>query len=136
MNLLSYLGSDRRQQSPAILNATSIFSNEAPVEPPIDDPSNVHGDHPWGIFFTVLGTVLLDFDADACQSPSRAYLLDVTVAGRNPNPLPPTMAGKVLKSNQLFLSGGPDRTGAVLTVLVFRRFTGNWSLTLSVVLLP
>jgi len=25
-----------------------------------------------------LGTVLLDFDADACQSPSRAYLLDVT----------------------------------------------------------
>ncbi|XP_037828373.1 proton-associated sugar transporter A [Lucilia sericata] len=35
--------------------------------------------HPWGIFFTVLGTVLLDFDADACQSPSRAYLLDVCV---------------------------------------------------------
>ena len=40
-----------------------------------------HEDHPWGIFFTVLGTVLLDFDADACQSPSRAYLLDVTVSG-------------------------------------------------------
>uniref|UniRef100_A0A1A9VFU1 Proton-associated sugar transporter A n=1 Tax=Glossina austeni TaxID=7395 RepID=A0A1A9VFU1_GLOAU len=35
--------------------------------------------HPWGIFFTVLGTVLLDFDADACQSPSRSYLLDVCV---------------------------------------------------------
>ncbi|XP_026674802.1 proton-associated sugar transporter A isoform X2 [Ceratina calcarata] len=34
--------------------------------------------HPWGIFFTILGTVLLDFDADACQSPARAYLLDVT----------------------------------------------------------
>jgi solute carrier family 45, member 1/2/4 len=34
--------------------------------------------HSWGIFFTILGTVLLDFDADACQSPSRAYLLDVT----------------------------------------------------------
>ncbi|XP_070072328.1 proton-associated sugar transporter A isoform X2 [Drosophila takahashii] len=33
--------------------------------------------HTWGIFFTVLGTVLLDFDADACQSPARAYLLDV-----------------------------------------------------------
>ncbi|XP_041565118.1 proton-associated sugar transporter A [Drosophila elegans] len=33
--------------------------------------------HAWGIFFTVLGTVLLDFDADACQSPARAYLLDV-----------------------------------------------------------
>lgn len=38
--------------------------------------------HPWGIFFTILGTVLLDFDADACQSPSRAYLLDVTVPGK------------------------------------------------------
>ncbi len=38
-------------------------------------------DHSWGIFFTVLGTVLLDFDADACQSPSRAYLLDVTLPG-------------------------------------------------------
>lgn len=36
--------------------------------------------HTWGIFFTVLGTVLLDFDADACQSPSRAYLIDVCVA--------------------------------------------------------
>ncbi|KAH8379371.1 hypothetical protein KR009_004449 [Drosophila setifemur] len=35
--------------------------------------------HAWGIFFTVLGTVLLDFDADACQSPARAYLLDVCV---------------------------------------------------------
>ncbi|KRK05474.1 proton-associated sugar transporter A isoform X1 [Drosophila yakuba] len=33
--------------------------------------------HSWGIFFTVFGTVLLDFDADACQSPARAYLLDV-----------------------------------------------------------
>lgn len=38
--------------------------------------------HPWSVFFTVLGTVLLDFDADACQSPSRAYLLDVTVPGK------------------------------------------------------
>ncbi|XP_055908140.1 proton-associated sugar transporter A [Eupeodes corollae] len=35
--------------------------------------------HPWGIFFTILGTVLLDFDADACQSPARAYLLDVCI---------------------------------------------------------
>lgn len=35
--------------------------------------------HPWGVFFTIIGTVLLDFDADACQSPSRAYLLDVTI---------------------------------------------------------
>lgn len=38
--------------------------------------------HPWGVLFTVLGTVFLDFDADACQSPARAYLLDVTVPGK------------------------------------------------------
>ena len=46
---------------------------------PID--SEEHGTHPWGILFTILGTVLLDFDADSCQSPSRAYLLDVTIPG-------------------------------------------------------
>lgn len=45
------------------------------------DNSEINNSHPWGIFFTVLGTVLLDFDADACQSPARAYLLDVTVTG-------------------------------------------------------
>ncbi|CAB3383211.1 Hypothetical predicted protein [Cloeon dipterum] len=39
---------------------------------------SIIGSHPWGVLFTVLGTVLLDFDADACQSPARAYLLDVT----------------------------------------------------------
>lgn len=39
--------------------------------------------HPWGIFFTILGTILLDFDADACQSPSRAYLLDVLIPGKH-----------------------------------------------------
>ncbi|KAF7266420.1 hypothetical protein GWI33_020251 [Rhynchophorus ferrugineus] len=41
--------------------------------------TNHTSSHPWGVFFTVLGTALLDFDADACQSPSRAYLLDVTL---------------------------------------------------------
>jgi len=39
------------------------------------------GNNFWAIFFTVLGTVLLDFDADACQSPARAYLLDICVPG-------------------------------------------------------
>ena len=32
----------------------------------------------YGTIFTVLGVLLLDLDCDACQSPSRAYLLDVT----------------------------------------------------------
>ncbi|XP_064212375.1 proton-associated sugar transporter A isoform X3 [Tribolium castaneum] len=46
---------------------------------PKPSDSHYNNSHPWGVFFTVLGTVLLDFDADACQSPARAYLLDVTV---------------------------------------------------------
>lgn len=33
----------------------------------------------WAIILTVLGTVLLDFNADNCQTPSRAYLLDMCV---------------------------------------------------------
>ncbi|KAL6260325.1 hypothetical protein P5V15_007856 [Pogonomyrmex californicus] len=43
------------------------------------EPVGKASSHSWGIFFTILGTVLLDFDADACQSPARAYLLDVTI---------------------------------------------------------
>ena len=35
--------------------------------------------HPFSILFTVLGVILLDFSCDACQSPCRAYMLDVTV---------------------------------------------------------
>lgn len=52
--------------------------NATTMDTSIDTTTPKRG-HPWGIFFTVLGTVLLDFDADACQSPSRAYLLDVTL---------------------------------------------------------
>ncbi|KOC68421.1 Membrane-associated transporter protein [Habropoda laboriosa] len=51
---------------------TAKQAREDTVKPP---------SHSWGIFFTILGTVLLDFDADACQSPARAYLLDVTTPG-------------------------------------------------------
>ncbi|XP_055535240.1 proton-associated sugar transporter A-like isoform X2 [Wyeomyia smithii] len=31
----------------------------------------------WAIFFTILGTLLMDFSADTSQTPARAYLLDV-----------------------------------------------------------
>ncbi|XP_049797543.1 uncharacterized protein LOC126214950 [Schistocerca nitens] len=55
-------------ESPAALaNESSVVSRKP------------QSSHPWGVVFTILGTVLLDFDADACQSPARAYLLDVTV---------------------------------------------------------
>ncbi|KAL5010419.1 hypothetical protein ScPMuIL_012724 [Solemya velum] len=35
--------------------------------------------HLIGIVLTIIGVALLDFDCDACQSPCRAYLLDVSV---------------------------------------------------------
>ena len=54
----------------------SSYMEEVTTHPP-----DLYTYHPWGIFFTIIGTVLLDFDADACQSPSRAYLLDVTLPG-------------------------------------------------------
>lgn len=63
---------------PESSNLTEYDYGESSTEPP-GPPSDLHTYHPWGIFFTIIGTVLLDFDADACQSPSRAYLLDVTL---------------------------------------------------------
>ncbi|XP_034829759.1 membrane-associated transporter protein [Maniola hyperantus] len=59
------------------VNRTVAPSSLGPRSSALEVQSNNH--HPWGVLFTVLGTVLLDFDADACQSPARAYLLDVTV---------------------------------------------------------
>ncbi|KAM3967239.1 loss of visual transmission [Aphomia sociella] len=59
------------------LNRTEIPSALGPRSSALENESTNY--HPWGVLFTVLGTVFLDFDADACQSPARAYLLDVTV---------------------------------------------------------
>lgn len=63
------------------VNRTTVPSALGPRSSALDVQGNNH--HPWGVFFTILGTVLLDFDADACQSPARAYLLDVTVPGQS-----------------------------------------------------
>lgn len=61
------------------LNRTEVPSALGPRSSVLETPPSNY--HPWGVVFTVLGTVFLDFDADACQSPARAYLLDVTVPG-------------------------------------------------------
>lgn len=65
------------RRSALFANYSTIQSNSVELE-----REEQHRSHPWGVFFTVVGTVLLDFDADACQSPSRAYLLDVTLPGK------------------------------------------------------
>ncbi|CAF1017497.1 unnamed protein product [Rotaria sordida] len=43
--------------------------------------------HKYGTTLTILGVLLLDLDCDACQSPSRAYLLDVTNPSQHPSGL-------------------------------------------------
>jgi len=43
------------------------------------DDSN-KGPNPYLILITIIGVILLDFDCDACQSPARAYLIDVSPA--------------------------------------------------------
>ena len=70
------LAKEMKSGAVEFLNSTAM-PDEADVINEVVDTSS----HPWGIFLTVLGTVLLDFDADACQSPSRAYLLDVCIPG-------------------------------------------------------
>ncbi|KAI0211771.1 Membrane-associated transporter protein [Lamellibrachia satsuma] len=52
-------------------DVTTPYPGDAPTAPPIGNH------HTWGILFTIIGVVLLDFSCDACQSPCRAYLVDV-----------------------------------------------------------
>ncbi|XP_049305957.1 proton-associated sugar transporter A isoform X1 [Bactrocera dorsalis] len=75
-----WFGDDYQELHSSIINVTNTSLNM--VSHRVTASQNeIHSvpqnKHPWGIFFTVLGTVLLDFDADACQSPARAYLLDI-----------------------------------------------------------
>uniref|UniRef100_A0AAG5DKB9 Uncharacterized protein n=1 Tax=Anopheles atroparvus TaxID=41427 RepID=A0AAG5DKB9_ANOAO len=36
-------------------------------------------DYRWAIVITIIGTILMDFNADNCMTPSRAYLLDISL---------------------------------------------------------
>ena len=55
-----------------VFNSTRLL-NKTKIENP-----DTLSKHKYGTTLTVLGVLLLDLDCDACQSPSRAYLLDVT----------------------------------------------------------
>lgn len=64
-----------------IVKSTNVLAHRSTAsQTELQNVTSSNTPHPWGVFFTIIGTVLLDFDADACQSPSRAYLLDVTLA--------------------------------------------------------
>ncbi|XP_055905348.1 proton-associated sugar transporter A [Eupeodes corollae] len=50
-------------------------------------PESGGGTFKFAVIFTILGTILLDFDADTCQTPSRAYLLDSCIPEDQPRAL-------------------------------------------------
>ena len=57
--------------------ATQVMPVEGVTEDAAAD-GYLNKPHVWSIIFTVIGVVMLDFSCDACQSPCRAYMLDVT----------------------------------------------------------
>ncbi|CAG5122050.1 unnamed protein product [Candidula unifasciata] len=67
---------------PTELNQTEIFMNSTTTA-----PFSLPTGHVRGIIFTILGVAMLDFNCDACQSPCRAYLLDVSVPDDHPTGL-------------------------------------------------
>lgn len=74
---LGYYFGDYYEIINSTLSTNETINSNAPDEDINEMLKTEDSSHTWGIFFTVLGTVLLDFDADACQSPSRAFLIDV-----------------------------------------------------------
>lgn len=44
------------------------FTTIEPLVPEGNISESTPGDHSWGIFFTIIGTILLDFDADVSGS--------------------------------------------------------------------
>ncbi|KAJ8044154.1 Membrane-associated transporter protein [Holothuria leucospilota] len=59
-------------------NFTTEIPTMEPSEVPVCDIIPTIAGHTCGLVLTVIGIVLLDFNCDACQSPARAYLIDVT----------------------------------------------------------
>lgn len=61
--------------TPDLFNSTKLINHTDSVTNPISMPFS---SRKFATIVTILGVILLDLDCDACQSPSRAYLLDVT----------------------------------------------------------
>lgn len=62
-----------------------ILFGDSPINEGSDSESG--GSFKFAVIFTILGTILLDFDADTCQTPARAYLLDVCIPEDQPRAL-------------------------------------------------
>ncbi|EDW17467.1 proton-associated sugar transporter A [Drosophila mojavensis] len=64
------------------VSAAALLSSE-PAPESGASPSN----YKFAVILTILGMVLLDFDADTCQTPARTYLLDMCVPEEQPKAL-------------------------------------------------
>ena len=64
--------------------------------------------HVIGILLTVIGVALLDFNCDACQSPCRTYLLDISVPEDHPRGLTSFTVMAGLGGSFGYLVGGID----------------------------
>lgn len=73
-NIGIYLG-DALEISSAAINSTKLLEFDHIVE---EEKSTVSY-RKWAVIITIIGTIILDFNADTVQTPSRAYLLDVCV---------------------------------------------------------
>lgn len=58
-------------------STVSLGRNELSTSPL--PPPDKHWLQLRGVILTIIGVVMLDFNCDACQSPARSYLLDVTI---------------------------------------------------------
>ncbi|XP_061918898.1 solute carrier family 45 member 4-like isoform X2 [Entelurus aequoreus] len=72
------------------------------------------GSQPIGIVLTVLGVVVLDFSADACDGPIRAYLLDVAVTEEQDIALNIHTFSSGIGGAIGYMLGGLDWTGTAL----------------------
>lgn len=59
------------------VNETMFFGNGSLYSLKSDDQLTVSEIRPIGVLLTIGGVMVLDLCADSCQSPGRAYLLDV-----------------------------------------------------------
>lgn len=69
------LGDYGDQEAMQIANDTRIGVHHIPLHP----EGSVYDSYKWAVMFTIIGTILLDFDCDNCLTPARAYLLDVSL---------------------------------------------------------
>ncbi|XP_063701955.1 proton-associated sugar transporter A-like isoform X2 [Culicoides brevitarsis] len=75
---LGILLGDYGDEKEDYMNTTRSLDNFN-VEEKIFPEGSVYDSYKWAVMFTVIGTILLDFDCDNCLTPARAYLLDVSL---------------------------------------------------------